>query len=134
VPEGICCGNILNNTIKGRPVCILCVFAKIFIEGNGLLQEFKSGFRCGHCTISTVVKVTNDLKCCESGFDFSKAFGCIPHDLFVDKLRFSYGFSSSAARLMVSDLRLVWCTLRLDFIPILSCLQDSKFHFNPDDL
>jgi len=107
-----------------RPISILCVFAKTFerllnnqilahIEENGLLSDFQSGFRRGHSTISTLVKVTDDLGAARAAgkdailvlLDFSKAFDCIPHDLLVHKLRVNYGFSSSAAKMIASFLR-----------------------------
>jgi Reverse transcriptase (RNA-dependent DNA polymerase) len=95
-----------------RPISILCVFAKIFerllndqilayIESNGLLSEFQSGFRRGHSTISALVRVTDDLGAARAAnrdavlvlLNFSKAFDCIPHDLLIYKLRVNYGCS-----------------------------------------
>ena len=107
-----------------RPISILCVVEKAFerllndqilahVGENGLLSDFQSGYRQGHSTISTLVKVTDDLGAARAAgkdavlvlLDFSKAFDCIPHDLLVHKLRVNYGFTSSAARMITSFLK-----------------------------
>lgn len=107
-----------------RPISILCVFAKVFerllndqitayVEDNGLLSDFQSGFRRGHSTNSTLVKVTDDLGAKRAKkrdtvlvlLDFSKAFDCIPHGLLVHKLKSIYGFSTSAAKMIASFLK-----------------------------
>ena len=96
-----------------RPISILPILSKVFeklimkqivtfLENEELLAKNQSGFRKGHCTISTCIKIKNDiLKAMKRGevtlavlADFSKAFDTVDFEILMKKLhslRFSKG-------------------------------------------
>jgi hypothetical protein len=98
-----------------RPISILPCISKIveriahdqltsYLERNNLLNDYQSGFRRGHSTMTALLKVTDDIrKSINDGMvtilvllDFTKAFGSMDHDLLIDKLIHHYGLSDSS--------------------------------------
>ena len=103
----------LNNY---RPISKLSVLAKIhesfinlqlkqFLAAENILNDFQSGFRTGHSTITAATIVTNDIinaldkkqHCAALFVDLSKAFDSVDHALLLNKLR-SIGFSPKAVK------------------------------------
>jgi len=96
-----------------RPVSILCVLAKVFekivhkqvsdyVAEHKLISNNQSGFRKGHNTTTTLIKVTDEIRKAIDDrkltllllFDFSKAFDKVHHELLLVKLKL-LGFSPS---------------------------------------
>lgn len=82
------------------------------INSNSLLNEFQSGFRPNHGTHTALTKISEDILP-NLGLskisplvllDFSKAFDAIDHDLLILKLKYYFGFSESACKLLRSYL------------------------------
>lgn len=88
-----------------RPISRLSVIAKVFeslvndqvkqfLMENNILNEFQSGFRSGHSTITAVMLTTNDIitcldnkKYCAALFvDLSKAFDSVAHRILSQRL------------------------------------------------
>lgn len=99
-----------------RPISRLPVLAKLFesllndqlkqfLTDNNVLNDYQSGFRAGHSTLTAALLVTNDLinsldckKSCAALFvDLSKAFDSVDHNLLLQKLR-SIGISEAAMK------------------------------------
>ena len=82
-----------------------------FLEKEELLAKNQSGFRKGHCTISTCIKIKNDiLKAMNRGevtlavlADFSKAFDTVDFETLMKKLH-SLRFSKSTLLILSSYL------------------------------
>jgi hypothetical protein len=79
-----------------------------YVSRNGFISSFHSGFRPGHRTATAIAWVSDDSRLnMESNqpmifvlVDFSKAFDCVCHELFILKLRQRYGFYATAATLV----------------------------------
>ncbi|XP_022827884.1 uncharacterized protein LOC111357424 [Spodoptera litura] len=100
-----------------RPISILPFLSKVleacvhkqlsrFVYGNSLISPLQSGFRPGHSTVSSLLKVTGDIR---AGIedtkvtvlvlvDFSNAFNMVSHDLLLAIL----------SHLAISDKTLDW--------------------------
>ena len=104
-----------------RPVSILPTLSKVFERClhkqisdffDTILPKYQCGFKKGHgaqhCLIALLEKWRESIdRGLEFGIlltDLSKAFDCLPHDLFVAKL-FAYGFDDKALRLIYDYLR-----------------------------
>jgi hypothetical protein len=65
-----------------------------YVEIDGMISQYQSGFRVNHSSSSTLLRITNDLlivfqKKCVSVLlllDFSKAFESVDHQLLCAKL------------------------------------------------
>ena len=121
-PSGMKLANVTHAHKKGtrcdkvnnRPVSILpnferCLHKQIF---DTILSQYQCGFRKGHgaqhCLIPLLEKWRESI---DRGLEFSilltdlsKAFNCLPHDLFVAKL-FACGFDDKALRFIYDYLR-----------------------------
>ena len=94
-----------------RPVSIICVLAKVFekivhkqvsdyASEHNVINNNQSGFRKGHNTTTTLIKVTDEIRQSIDNrkltllilFDFSKAFDKVHHELLLVKLKL-LGFS-----------------------------------------
>lgn len=91
-----------------RPISILPILSKVYeklimtqmTDKEELLSVTQSGFRKGHCTVTTCIKIKNDiLKAMNRGevtlavlADFSKAFDTVDFEILLKKLH-SLGFS-----------------------------------------
>ncbi len=99
-----------------RPISKLPVLAKVFeslindqlkkkLSTNNILQDYQSGFRMGHSTITAATLVSNDIitaldskKSCVALFiDLSKAFDSVDHKLMLQRLRY-IGLSEPALK------------------------------------
>ena len=104
-----------------RPVSILRNLSKVFERClhkqisdffDTILSKYQYGFRKGHgaqhCLITLLEKRRESIdRGLEFGIlltDLSKAFDCLPHDLFIAKL-FVYGFDDKALRFIYDYLR-----------------------------
>jgi len=109
-----------------RPISILPILSKVYervilnqlvayIEKNHLFAEYQSGFRKGHSTISTLLKLKDEiLSAMKKGevtlsimADYSKAFDTVDYHTLIQKLH---------------KIRIGKCTLRT----LLSYLSDRK--------
>jgi hypothetical protein len=106
-------------------------------SSNGLISSFQSGFRPGYSTATDIARVSDDIRLnMESNqptilvlLDFSKAFHSVCHGLFILKLRWRYGFHTTAAALVSSYLlrglcfssgpNSGWCSSRISYIATL---------------
>ena len=128
-PSGMKLANVTPVHKKGsrydkgnyRPVSILLNVSKVFERClhkqisdcfDIILSKYQCGFRKGHdpqhCLIALLEKWRESR---DRGSEFgvlltglSKAFDCLPHDLFVAKL-FAYGFDDKALRFIYDYLR-----------------------------
>ncbi len=94
-----------------RPISGLSVIAKVFgylvnnqvklfLMENNILNEFQSGFRSGHSTVTTAMLTTNDIitclvnkqYCAALFVDLSKAFDSVDHKILLQRLS-CLGFS-----------------------------------------
>jgi Reverse transcriptase (RNA-dependent DNA polymerase) len=73
-----------------------------YVDREGLLSDLQSGFRRGHSTTTALVKVTEDLRL--SMVDFSKAFDCVSHQLFLSRLASEFQFEATSNRMVASFL------------------------------
>ena len=89
-----------------------CLHKQISDFFDTILSKYQCGFRKGHgaqhCLIALLEKwrVSRDRRL-EFGIlltDFSRAFDCLPHDLFIAKL-FAYEFDDKALRIIYDYLR-----------------------------
>ena len=104
-----------------RPVSILpklskvferCIYKQIYEYFENILSKYQCGFRKGHsaqhCLIALLEKWRESIdRGSEFGIlltDLSKAFDCLPHDLFVAKLS-AYGFDNKALRFTYDYLK-----------------------------
>ena len=128
-PSGMKLANVTPVHKKGswyhkgnyRPVSILPTLSKVFERYlqkqisdffDTILSKYQCGFRKGngaqHCLIALHKKWWESIdRGLEFGIlltDLSKAFDCLPHDLFIAKL-FAYGFDDKALRFIYDYLR-----------------------------
>jgi Reverse transcriptase (RNA-dependent DNA polymerase) len=106
-----------------RPISIVSVLSKGFerilheqvlgyVDREGFLSDRQSGFRRGHSTTTALVRVTEDLRLAMvegkvtvlALLDFSKAFDCVNHQLFLYVLATEYRFGSSGGNMISSFL------------------------------
>lgn len=114
-----------------RPISILPILSKVFeklimnqvvlfLETRHALSDNQCGFRKGHCTVTTCIKIRDDiLKAMNRGevtlavmADYSKAFDTVDFETLIEKLH-KIGFSKNATLLISSYL-----TDRLQFVQI----------------
>jgi len=88
-----------------RPISILPILSKVYerilmqqivshLDSQQLLSQHQSGFRKGHCTVTTCLKIKSDIiKAMDSGevtlsvmADFSKAFDTVDFETLIKKL------------------------------------------------
>ena len=105
-----------------RPISILPALSKIYekilmlqlvshLDNNQLLSNCQTGFRKGHCTITTCIKIKNDIiKAMDRGevtlavmADFSKAFDTVDFEILLKKLH-DLNLSKSSLKILVSYL------------------------------
>ena len=105
-----------------RPISILPILSKVYekllmqqivtyLESQMTLSDHQSGFRKGHCTVSTCIKIRDDiLKAMDRGeitlsimADYSKAFDTVDYETMLLKLH-KIGFSKDAKLLVCSYL------------------------------
>ena len=73
------------------------------LDGNGLLPETQSAYRACHSTESALLKVSSDaLLAADNGMvtllgmlDLSAAFDCVDHQIFLKRLKVSYGIDGT---------------------------------------
>ena len=147
-----------------RPISILCTLSKIIekvvynqlsthLENNNLLDPNQSGFRAGHSTQTTLLKLVDDVRLAMEQqkitlvvlFDFSKAFDLVDHTILLEKLK-SLGCSnitinwfksylSGKKQAVYDDKRNVstWCDI-LSGVPQGSNLGPSLFSVMINDI
>ena len=101
--------SILPNLSKVFERCLRKQISDFF---DTILSKYQCGFRKGHgaqhCLIALLEKWRESIdRGLEFGIlltDLSKAFDCLPHDLFIAKL-FAYGFDDKALRFIYDYLR-----------------------------
>ena len=105
-----------------RPISILPILSKVYerllmqqmvtyLESQMILSDHQSGFRKGHCTVSTCIKIRDDiLKAMNRSeitllimVDYSKAFDTVKYETLLKKLH-KIGFSKNAMLLVCSYL------------------------------
>ena len=105
-----------------RPISILPILSKVYekvlltqlnqhIENNQLLSTHQSGFQKGHCTISTCMKIKEDIvKAMNRGeitlavmADFSKVFDTVDFETLIQKLH-QLNLSKSSLKIFASYL------------------------------
>src|SRR6218665_1275737 len=85
-----------------------------YVESLHLLPPTQSGFRRHHSTETAVIKVYNDIvMALDSDFstalrllDFSAAFDCVDHSIFLKVLQLQFGITASALQWISSFLAL----------------------------
>ena len=68
-----------------------------FVSERGLLDDFQSGFRKGHSTLTALIRIANDMREAMDNdcitllvaIDHTRAFDLVNIKLFIDKLRYS---------------------------------------------
>ena len=112
-------GGDSSNPHNYRPISKLPCLAKLFeslvnqqlwtfLNSNSILNNFQSGFRSGHSTVSAATLVLNDIACAldDSRYsaaifiDLTKAFDTVDHSILLEILG-HLGFDESACK---------WCT------------------------
>lgn len=107
-----------------RPINVLSVCSKIlellmneqlsdYLEQERLLSQNQSGFRKRHNTTNLVLNIVDEVRSAVDqnklasliSLDFSRAFESISHEVLLNKLFLSYGFSISASRLIDTFVR-----------------------------
>ena len=82
-----------------------------FLDSQMALSKHQSGFRKGHCTVSTCIKIKDDImRAMNRGevtlsimADYSKAFDTVDYETLIHKLH-KIGFSKNAKHLICSYL------------------------------
>ncbi|CAH0678045.1 unnamed protein product [Spodoptera exigua] len=106
-----------------RPISILPIPSQVlesvvnsqlshYLSSNRLLSPYQSGFRPGHCTVSALVKITDDIRLAIENrlltimvlLDFSSAFNSVDFDILLGILS-SLNVSPSATAWFNSYLR-----------------------------
>ena len=108
---------------KDRPVYILPIVSKVFerevfrqlygyLSDNSLLSKFQSAFRPKHSTLSTLIRMCDDLlKNMDNGelncvvfLDVRKAFDSINHEILLDKMHNFFGITGTQLKWFESYL------------------------------
>ncbi|KAJ8733365.1 hypothetical protein PYW08_001663 [Mythimna loreyi] len=106
-----------------RPISILPILSKVlesvvqkqlshYLSSNSLLSPYQSGFRPGHSTVTTLVKITDDIRLAMENkcltilvlLDFSSAFNSVDFDILLGILS-SLNVSAPAIEWFKSYLR-----------------------------
>jgi hypothetical protein len=95
---------VLSNGIE-RLICDQFVD---YLDSGRLLSPYQFGFRKFRSTGTALTKIMDDIHLGVERLefsisvllDFSKAFDSMSHDLLLHKLRFKFGLSSTACRLL----------------------------------
>ena len=133
--------NELEKIENYRPVCILNCFSKVYekflVEKfkpfiNSFLSEYMAAYRKKYSTNHVLIRlIENWKKALDEKFllgtvllDLSKAFDCIPHELFIAKLH-AYGFSLKTVTFIYSNIQLLpYLKLRKQKVNINNILSD----------
>jgi hypothetical protein len=75
-----------------------------FVERNGMISQYQSGFRANHTTNDLLIASEEKYVSVLFLLDFSKAFGSVDHRLLCAKLSNQYGFTTSAVAFIRSFL------------------------------
>ena len=83
-----------------------------YIYKNNLLDPLQSGFRKGHSTHTTLIKIVNDIREAPDdrkivlliAIDFTQAFDLVNISLLIDKFK-ELGFSDSVCQWVLSFLK-----------------------------
>uniref|UniRef100_A0A3B3Y8S9 Reverse transcriptase domain-containing protein n=1 Tax=Poecilia mexicana TaxID=48701 RepID=A0A3B3Y8S9_9TELE len=79
---------------------------KQFLDDNGILEVFQSGFKTLHSTESALIRVFNDiLLACDSGnhvvlilLDLTAAFDTVDHDILISRLHHVVGIGGTVLK------------------------------------
>jgi hypothetical protein len=125
-----------TNKVNYRPISILPSVSKVFekilhsqlssFSEKSIFSKFLCGFRKGHSTQHALFRLLHSWQANLDKskivgivlMDLSKAFDCLPYDLFIAKLH-AYGFSNKSIRLIYNYL-----TNRIHKVKIGSCFSD----------
>ncbi len=95
---------LLLTTFSPSGLPLLCDMCSFLQKKKDIYEEFQSGFRPHHSTVTALVKITNDLLLAsDQGYilllvllDLSAAFDTIDHDILIDRLQNYTGIHGQA--------------------------------------
>jgi hypothetical protein len=110
-----------------------------YLTDFGTLSALQSGFCPGHCTVTALLNITDDIygMLDQEYFDalvlldFSKALDSIDHLLLCRKLESRNGFSSSAVSFLSSYLLLRFQCVSSGSLILICCRLISASHRDP---